>query len=514
MRERIRNWAAILVVVLCLALAIPTFFSVQRITAFTFGYRGSDLVVTWVDPDYPIQADITEGMVVSEFDRAPLRAISPQQLDRYLAGYYTEVGFDDPIWGTRVWSIPEEVGTPSNAVFFIGVGLLFGIAIWVRRGQAGEALRPFGIPLAAASVPSFLLSPAWPFLSWPLIVVGLSLSTLGLLILADGFIERIPRRLPRLGAAALSFTFAIACIAYAVAELPPASSYAPQGWWAISRPGLSAMLAAAITLVPAATLLISRDARSRAAMPMLLAATTPALIATSHGLGYLGMGLTIPLLWLLIVAFLLQTNARAESMRGQRDAIVAAAERERARLAADLHDDALQEMTVLVRQLDDSGDQRSAELARSIADRMREVCGDLRLPILDELGAGAALEWLVDRVGEASGRPVQLERDDAVRPPGHVELAVFRVAQEALSNAVAHGAPPIVVRYAATADRASLSITDHGGGIPADAASRATRSGHYGLLNMRQRAEQIGGRIDVRRPPNGGTSVALSWSSA
>ena len=79
--------------------------------------------------------------------------------------------------------------------------------------------------------------------------------------------------------------------------------------------------------------------------------------------------------------------------------VVAATEVERARLAADLHDDALQGMTVLVRQLDDAGDTGTAELARSIAERLREVCGDLRLPVLDELGAGAALEWLVGRVG-------------------------------------------------------------------------------------------------------------------
>ncbi len=82
-------------------------------------------------------------------------------------------------------------------------------------------------------------------------------------------------------------------------------------------------------------------------------------------------------------------------MRIQRDTVVAATEVERARLAADLHDDALQEMTVLVRRLDEAGDAASATLARSIADRLREVCGELRLPVLDELGAGPALEWLV-----------------------------------------------------------------------------------------------------------------------
>jgi signal transduction histidine kinase len=116
-------------------------------------------------------------------------------------------------------------------------------------------------------------------------------------------------------------------------------------------------------------------------------------------------------------------------------------------------------------------------------------------------------------VGETSGEQVRLERTDGARPPADVELAVFRVAQEALSNAVTHGAPPIVVRYAAASDRASLSVTDQGVGIAPDAAAKAARSGHYGLLNMRQRAEQIGARIDVRRSPDGGTSIGLSWSS-
>jgi signal transduction histidine kinase len=512
MRERIRNGAAIVILAVCLALAIPTFFAVQQITAFKFGYEGADLVVTWVDPDNPYQSDVAPGMVVSQFDRTPIEDIPPQQLERFIQGYYKQVGFPNPTWGTMEWSMPEEVGTPSDSVFFIGLGLLFGIAIWVRRGQAGEALRPLAIPLAVASVTSLILSPAWPFLTWPLIAVGLLLSTLGLLVLADGFLERIPRRSLRLGAAAVAIAAAIGCVAVALGELPPASSYVP-GERGVTMPGLPAGFATAVTLVPAAMLLIAGDARSRARTPMLLAAVTPVLIATTHGFAYMGIGLTIPLLWLLVVAFVLQTNARAEILRAQRDNVVAAAERERARLAADLHDGALQEMTVLVRELDDRGDERSADLARSVAERMREVCGDLRLPILDELGAGAALEWLVDRVGEASGGQVRLERDDGVRPPADVELAVFRVAQEALSNAVAHGAPPIVVRYAAAANRASLSVTDQGTGIESNAASKAARSGHYGLLNMRQRADQIGGKIDVRRPPNGGTTIGLSWSS-
>jgi signal transduction histidine kinase len=513
MRERIRNGAAIVIAGLYLALVVPTLFAVQRINGITLGYEDSVLVVTAVDPEFYIQSDLQPGMVVTEVDRTPVADISPQRMEQYLQGYFVELRVDHPQYPNYVFSLPTEVGTPSKFDFVIGVGLLLGIAIWVRRGQAGEALRPFALPLAVASVPSLILRPAWQYLSWPLVAVGLVLSTVALLVLSDGFVERIARPIPRRVSAAVAVVAAIACAALAVGEVGPPSSWVA-GAEAPTMLGLPPGLAAGVTLVPAATLVLSSNARQRAALPVLLAAVTPILIATTHGITYPGSGLTIPLLWLLVVAFLLQTNARAETMRVQRDTVVAAAERERARLAADLHDDALQEMTVLVRQLDDAGDEKSAELARSVADRMREVCGELRLPVLDELGAGAALEWLVDRVGETSGGQVRLERDDRVRPPADVELAVFRIAQEALSNAVTHGAPPILVRYAATADRASLSITDQGVGIAADAASKAARSGHYGLLNMRQRAEQIGAKIDVRRPPGGGASIGLSWSSA
>lgn len=513
MRERMRNGAAIVIAGLYLALAVPTLFAVQRINGITLGYEDSVLAIIAVDPDYYIGFDLQPGMVVTEVDRSPVADISPQRMEEHLKGYFVELRVDHPQYPNYVFSMPEEVGTPSKFDFVVGVGLLLGIAIWVRRGQAGEALRPLALPLAVASVSSLILRPAWQFLGWPLVVLGLVLSTAALLVLADSFVERIARPIPRRVSAAFAVAAAIGCAAVAVGEVGPASSWVA-GAEAPTMMGLPAGLAAWVTLVPAATLVLSSKARQRAALPLLLAAVTPILIATTHGITYFGMGLTIPLFWLLLVAFLLQTNARAETMRVQRDTVVAATERERGRLAADLHDDALQEMTVLVRRLDDAGDETSAELARSVAERLREVCGDLRLPVLDELGAGAALEWLVDRVGETSGGQVRLERDDRARPPADVELAVFRVAQEALSNAVTHGAPPILVRYAAAADRASLSITDQGVGIAPDAGSKAARSGHYGLLNMRQRAEQIGAKIDVRRRPGGGTSIGLNWSSA
>ncbi|MGZ8563395.1 MAG: ATP-binding protein, partial [Candidatus Limnocylindria bacterium] len=202
----------------------------------------------------------------------------------------------------------------------------------------------------------------------------------------------------------------------------------------------------------------------------------------------------------------------AQRTQLQRDVAVAAAETERARLAADLHDDALQQLTMLVRTLDEGGQKEAADEAREIATKLRSVVGDLRLPILDDLGAGAALEWLVERVEPLAGGPVKLERSDETRPPANVELAVFRVAQEALTNAIKHGRPPIAVRYDVRADgRVSLAIDDAGEGIGSEAAEDAPKEGHFGLVNMQQRAEQIGALLDVRRWPAGGTRVALEW---
>lgn len=110
------------------------------------------------------------------------------------------------------------------------------------------------------------------------------------------------------------------------------------------------------------------------------------------------------------------------------------------------------------------------------------------------------------------GGPVKLERSDEARPPATVELAVFRVAQEAITNAIKHGRPPIAIRYDVRADgRVTLAIDDAGEGIGTDAAEEAPKQGHFGLVNMQQRAEQIGALLDVRRWPGGGTRVALEW---
>ena len=245
-------------------------------------------------------------------------------------------------------------------------------------------------------------------------------------------------------------------------------------------------------------------------MAVALTPAAAATLLTGNGILIFGAWLAALVIWKYATLTPLLRFAQRSQM--QRDLAVAAAETERARLAADLHDDALQQLTMLVRKLDERGDAESAAEAREVADKLRAVVGDLRLPILDDLGAGAALEWLVERVEPLAGGPVKLERSDQSRPPATVELAVFRVAQEAITNAIKHGRPPIAIRYDVRADgRVTLAIDDAGEGIGSEAAEAAPRQGHFGLANMQQRAEQIGALLDVRRWPGGGTRVALEW---
>jgi signal transduction histidine kinase len=382
----------------------------------------------------------------------------------------------------------------------VGVAALTGFA--VRSGFLGSAWTDAAVPLAGAlGLPVIAAAYAmWnPFeaLSWFIFPVALCAFAVAHVLVAH---HSDPAWRPRLLLASAA-TVLLAC-AFLLGGSPEAAL----------------ILAALVALVPGLpTALVDEPGEPRAVsarLDTLAVALTPGIAATAlaPAIG------PIPLIvWIVAVVVgrqfaLAPLIGLAQRTQLQRDLAVAAAETERARLAADLHDDALQQLTMLVRTLDEAGQADAAAQAREVATKLRSVVGDLRLPILDDLGAGAALEWLVERVEPLAGGPVKLERSDATRPPASVELAVFRVAQEALTNAIKHGRPPISVRYDVRTDgRVTLAIDDAGEGIGADDADEAPRLGHFGLANMQQRAEQIGALLDVRRWPAGGTRVALEW---
>lgn len=433
-----------------------------------------------------------------------LSTIQPWDLDRGSAdnwavnGYYYDIG------------LLASTAFP----FAVGVLLLVGGAWWLRTGRAGPEMQPLALPLALAVAAPFLVAPLEA--SWWDVArsVAAVLLVAGVVPLADGLTGRVEpgpdRRLVTIGWVVCA---AIAVIAAAGASDGMGARATVVEWALIGAipllPGIAAAGPVGFRPIDGAPAAPGRLLRST---EYAMAGVTPAFALATDANGYL-----FPLsIWLIGVAvagrFTIRPLARlATRATLQRDLVVAATEAERARVAADIHDDALQELSMLVRRLDAHGDAEGADIARQVADRLRAICGDLRLPILDDLGVGPALDWLVQRIERLAGGEVRLERSDGSRPPPEVELAIFRVAQEALANAVKHGRPPIVVRYHATPAGASLSIDDAGPGIDPEAGTAAERDGRFGLLNMQQRAEQIGAILDVRRWPGGGTHVALEW---
>lgn len=396
-----------------------------------------------------------------------------------------------------------------------GIGLLLLVGWWLASGRAGTNLRTLAAPLAVATSVPFITQPLGATMWPPLIATGELMTIAAMLPLALGLIERIAdqgeRRL--VGYLTAACTVAAVAVAIAVATFDSWFSQGSARWLLVGAipfiPGL-----AAAGPIQAGGLRGAANASGRLleSTEFAVAGVTPLMALLTDTSPYV-----FPLwLWLAIVLvagrFTIRPMARLATRAAlQRDLVVAATEAERARVAADIHDDALQELTLLVHRLDASGDTEGADIARTVSDRLRAICGDLRLPILDDLGVGPALDWLVLRIERLAGGEVRLERSDGTRPPADVELAFFRVAQEALSNAVKHGRPPIVVRYATSADGASLSIDDSGPGIEPAVSDGIERSGHFGLLNMQQRAEAIDAILDVRRWPTGGTHVALDW---
>ncbi len=199
---------------------------------------------------------------------------------------------------------------------------------------------------------------------------------------------------------------------------------------------------------------------------------------------------------------------------------VEAAEAERGRLARDLHDVPLQEIAGVIRRLDTVPDAQSEISAlRGVADHLRGVATDLRSPVLDDLGLAPAIEFLAAQVGaQAPGFRVDADvQNEAgptkdLRPPPEVEVAAFRIVQEALSNAVRHsGGGRVAVRGVVSRDDVVLSVVDDGLGMPQGALERAGREGHMGTGSMRQRARSINASLRFENATEGGVAVELEW---
>jgi two-component system sensor histidine kinase UhpB len=197
----------------------------------------------------------------------------------------------------------------------------------------------------------------------------------------------------------------------------------------------------------------------------------------------------------------LETERRESGQRALR-----AQEAERRRIAGGLHDEVGQVLTGVLLRLEDN---ETKEAVRQALDEVRRIARELRPEMLEQLGLVSALTELSRKFADSSG--VRVERRFATDLPSlsdDAELAVYRVAQESLTNVARHAdAKQVEITLQPGADSVVLRVVDDGRGIPMPDAFAL--NGHGGLRGMRERALLVGGALAVKRGREGGVEVRL-----
>ncbi|MHB9144198.1 MAG: sensor histidine kinase [Symbiobacteriia bacterium] len=200
--------------------------------------------------------------------------------------------------------------------------------------------------------------------------------------------------------------------------------------------------------------------------------------------------------------------------------VLAAQEAERMRIARELHDETAQALTYMMLRLKMAERTESSAttqemlgelhgLAAKTLEGIKRLAVELRPAALDDLGLAAALEAHVQDYSRRVGTPVSFETSGLEeRLPENVEIVVYRVAQEALTNAAKYAAANhIEVKLRCEAGKGlSLLVRDDGCGFDLEAARRSKTRG-LGLFGMQERVHLVGGHIEWKSAPGKGTAV-------
>ena len=213
-------------------------------------------------------------------------------------------------------------------------------------------------------------------------------------------------------------------------------------------------------------------------------------------------------------------------MRDYVSAVTAGQEAERTRLAHELHDGPVQGLIALTQRAEMAQrqvqrDHKESALSlleqlrltgQQMAQELRRLIGALRPVYLEDLGLVPALEMLVRQAAEQGagevrfGSPQTIERIEPL-----VELAAYRIVQEALNNAQQHAqAQQVTIQVACEAQMLVLSVADDGVGfVFPEKPDALTQEGHFGLIGMLERAAQLGGTLRVDTAPGHGTRILV-----
>jgi PAS domain S-box-containing protein len=218
-------------------------------------------------------------------------------------------------------------------------------------------------------------------------------------------------------------------------------------------------------------------------------------------------------------------NTANENLRDLSLHLLQMQDEERRRLARELHDSVGQILSALgmnmaivqsqAHKLDSLGERavsENAALVQQASSEIRTISHLLHPPLLDLAGLVSALRWYVDGFSERSKIKVDLKiPNDFDRLSEDVELAIFRIVQECLTNIHRHsGSPTAEIHIQPKGSSLVVEVVDHGKGISAEKQRKLAASGHSGVgfNGMRERLRHLGGALEVRSDGNGTTVIA------
>jgi signal transduction histidine kinase len=212
----------------------------------------------------------------------------------------------------------------------------------------------------------------------------------------------------------------------------------------------------------------------------------------------------------------IKARAAAMQIKSLAQSTIGTQEQERARIARALHDSLAQELSLLLLYLGEDATELSAETSREMRSRLvrsvawlRNLAYELHPAEIEEVGLPVALASYCEEIVVRHGAPVQCEADETIDfLPDHVAINIYRMAQEAVTNAIRHGnASRISVSLLDLPERILLTVEDDGVGFRTDGERTLGDVRGLGLVGMRERANIVGGNLLLNSAPGAGTRV-------
>ena len=487
---------------------------------------------------------------------AILIGIRRNRPDRPLAWYLFAAGQVLFVLGDTLWALRRQLQPGATAIFPSFVDFFYlafypllvtGLMLLIRGRSPG---RDAASMIDATIISTGLALLSWVFLISPLVrnpdLTGLQRAVSVAYPLGDVLVLAVVARLavaaghrPRAWRVLMVSVVALLAADVAFGLLKVAGTWewggpVDLGWIAffigLGAAALHPSMATLSEPAPARTVL----PRSRLLLITVASLVAPAALVIQWARG---QPLGVPVIAAASAVLFLLALARMSGLAGEvalqherkraMQSVLRMTEAERSRLAAELHDGPVQQLTALLYGLElarhhvrrgspDAADELIASLedkATGEINGLRRMMTQLRPPVLDELGLVTALRNQGQSFESASGVRCAVKTEPELELAPEMETVLYRVAQESLTNIGKHAnASRVDISLGAVDGHVLLQIRDDGIGFDPGKARALVSEGHFGLVNMRERVEMVGGKLLVDSSPGNGTTIAVEMA--